>query len=108
MVLSVMIKAFALRKMSYSWIPKKRLRYKRLFPGFTLAAFYHGSDADCFGRFVYCTAIFTKWGMAVNETTFPFEIEWFYHELNQVHLIAEKIKLDNCEMILESRYSILL
>ena len=67
----------------------------RLLPGMVIRIFNHDNDANRFCAFVCRTAIFTKWGMVVDESTFPFEIEWFYHELNQVHLITEEFDFDD-------------
>ena len=55
-----------------------------LLPEFVIRIFNHDNDANRFLAFVRHTAIFTKWGLIVDEDTFPFEIDWFYHELNQV------------------------
>ena len=67
----------------------------RLLPEFVIRIFNHDNDANRFRAFVHRTAIFTKWGMDGNDDTFPVEIEWFYHELNEVHLIAEEFNFDN-------------
>ena len=64
---------------------KDENKIRRLLPGFGIRVFNHDNDANHFRAFVCRTSIFTKWGLAVNETSFTFEIQWQYHELEEEH-----------------------
>ena len=63
---------------------------RMLLPGLIIRVFNHDNDANRFRAFVCRTSIFSKWGMAVNENTFTYEIQWHYNELDQVHVIEQE------------------
>ena len=57
----------------------------RLLPGLNFVPFDNDNDSVYTSRFVCCSFIFTKWGVAVDETLITFEVEWHYQEAQQEH-----------------------